>query len=189
VYSFGGWGEDPQAGGVRGSGLLAGCVVNAGVRARESHRLQSLWRLKHEDRETVAVDASIAYFPPAGAAGGQPEAGNLEDGLFSGVREHAESMIGWAKSAEALALEHDQLEERAMVDGLELMWLLNHADLHRGDGRGPCTCGPPMPASGSRSAWLRRGPAPGRAGVSCQPVRSHRPRIWFAVIHDLTTTR
>jgi hypothetical protein len=129
VCSFGGWGEDLQAGAVRGSGLLAGCVVNAGVRARESHRLQSLWRLKHEDRETVAVDASIAYFPPAGAAGGQPEAGDLEDGLFSGVREQAESMIGWAKSAESLALEHDQLEERVMADGLELMRLLAEAHL------------------------------------------------------------
>lgn len=75
------------------------------------------------------MDASIAYFPPAGAAGGQPGAGELEDGLFSAVREQAESMISWAKSAEALALEHGQLEERALTDGLELMRLVAQAHL------------------------------------------------------------
>jgi len=82
-----------------------------------------------EEEKTVAVGASIAHFPPAGTAGGQPEAGELEDGLFSAVREHSESMISWAKSAEALALEHDQLEEKAMADGLELMRLLAEAHL------------------------------------------------------------
>jgi len=82
-----------------------------------------------EEEKTVAVDASIAYFPPAGAAGGKPEAGDLEDGLFSAVREHAESMISWAKSGEALALEHDRLEERALADGFELMRLLAGAHL------------------------------------------------------------
>jgi hypothetical protein len=34
------------------------------VRARESHCLHSLWRLKPEEEKTVAVDASIAYLPP-----------------------------------------------------------------------------------------------------------------------------
>ena len=38
-------------------------------------------------------------------------------------------MICWARSAEALALEHDALEERAMADGLELMRLLAKAHL------------------------------------------------------------
>jgi hypothetical protein len=73
----------------------------------------------------VAVDASIAHFPPAG----QPGAGALEDTLFTPVRGHAESMIAWARSDEALALEHDALEERAMADGLELMRLLAEAHL------------------------------------------------------------
>ena len=82
-----------------------------------------------EEEKTVAVDASIACFPPAGAAGGLPGAGDVEDALFSGVREQAESMIGWAKSDEALALEHDAIEERAMADGLELMRLLAEAHM------------------------------------------------------------
>ena len=72
----------------------------------------------------MAVDASIAYFPPGLAAGGQPGAGDLEDALFSAVREHAESMICWAKSGEALALEHDQLEEKTLAGGYELMRVL-----------------------------------------------------------------
>ena len=82
-----------------------------------------------EEEKTVAVDASIACFPPAGAAGGLPGAGDVEDALFSGVREQAESMISWAKSDEALALEHDAIEERAMADGLELMRLLAEAHM------------------------------------------------------------
>jgi len=75
------------------------------------------------------VDAGIAHFPPAGAAGGQRGAGDLEDGLFGGVREHAELMISWAKPADALALEHHELEERAMADGLELVRLLAQAHM------------------------------------------------------------
>ena len=75
------------------------------------------------------MDASIAHFPPAVAAGGQPGPGDPADGIFSGVRTQAESMIGWARSDEALALEHHELEERAMTDGLELMRLLAQAHL------------------------------------------------------------
>ncbi len=82
-----------------------------------------------EEEKTVAVDASIACFPSAGAAGGLPGAGDVEDALFSGVREQAESMISWAKPDEALALEHDAIEERAMADGLELMRLLAEAHM------------------------------------------------------------
>jgi len=58
------------------------------------------------------------------AAGGRPGAGDLEDALFSAVREHAESMICRAKSGEALALEHDQLEEKTLAGGYELMRVL-----------------------------------------------------------------
>jgi len=74
------------------------------------------------------VDASIAHLPSAGA-GGQPGAGDLEDGLFSAVRDQAELMIGWARSEEALALEHDAIGERAMRDGMELMRLLAEAHM------------------------------------------------------------
>ena len=59
----------------------------------------------------------------------QPAAGDLEDALFSAVREHAELMISWARSPEALALEHDGLEDRTMTDGLELMRLVAQAHL------------------------------------------------------------
>jgi len=69
----------------------------------------------------VAVDASLAQMPA--------EAGGLEDALFSPVREQAEVMIGWARSAEALAAEHHVLEERAMSVGMELMRLLVLAHL------------------------------------------------------------
>jgi len=41
--------------------------------------------------------------------------------LFGAVREHAESMTSWARSGEALALEHDHLEEKTLADGFELM--------------------------------------------------------------------
>ena len=95
------------------------------MRARDSHRLHSLWRLKPEEEKTVAVDASIAYFPPGAGAG----AGDLEDALFSAVREQVELMIGWARSDEALGLEHHGLEDRAMTDGLEVMRLLVQAHL------------------------------------------------------------
>jgi len=84
-----------------------------------------LWRLKPEEEKTVAVDASIAYFPPGAGAG----AGDLEDALFSAVREQVELMIGWARSDEALGLEHHGLEDRAMTDGLEVMRLLVQAHL------------------------------------------------------------
>jgi hypothetical protein len=80
-------------------------------------------------KETVAVGASIAYFPPVVPSGGQPQPGGLEDALFAPVRGQAEAMIGWARSPEALALEHDVLEERAMADGMELMRLLAQAHL------------------------------------------------------------
>jgi hypothetical protein len=61
----------------------------------------------------VAVDASMAQFP-AGAA-------ELEDALFSRVREKAESMIAWARSGDALGSEHHVLEDRAVRDGMDLM--------------------------------------------------------------------
>ena len=107
-----------------GSVLPAGGERGAGVRAGESHRLQSLWRLKHTKKEDGGRGRQHCMFPPAVAAGGQPGAGNLEDALFSAVREHAESMICWAKSGEALALEHDQLEEKTLAGGYELMRVL-----------------------------------------------------------------
>jgi hypothetical protein len=63
-------------------------------------------------KETVAVDASMARFP-AGAA-------ELEDALFSRVREKTESMIAWARSGEALGSGRYVLEERGMRDCMDL---------------------------------------------------------------------
>jgi hypothetical protein len=83
----------------------------------------------HEERKTVAVDASITHVQPAGTAGGQAEVAELEDALFGAVRAYAEAMISWAKSGEALALEHDQIEERALADGFEMMRVLTEAHM------------------------------------------------------------
>jgi hypothetical protein len=118
-----------QAGSLPGRAVAAGCTaVPWCVRGKAT--VSSLCGVRrHTKRETVAVDASIAHFSPAGAPGGQPGAGDLEEELFNRVRGHAESMISWARSDEALALEHDALEERAMTDGLELMRLLAEAHL------------------------------------------------------------
>jgi hypothetical protein len=54
---------------------------------------------------------------------------DLEDSLFGAVREHAESMIGRARSAKALGMEHHRLEERVIADGMEPMRLLTQAHL------------------------------------------------------------
>jgi hypothetical protein len=51
---------------------------------------------------------------PAGAA-------ELEDALFSRVREKTESMISWARSGEALRSDHYVLEERGMRDCMDLV--------------------------------------------------------------------
>ncbi len=55
--------------------------------------------------------------PSFTAANGPVITADLEDTLFGAVREQAEAMISWAKSGEAPALAHDQLEERALADG------------------------------------------------------------------------
>src|SRR5258706_2572878 len=56
-------------------------------------------------------------------------AGLDEDGLFGLVRERLESMIGWARSGEALALEHGELEERTLTEGFEVMRLFTEAHM------------------------------------------------------------
>src|SRR5215472_6126521 len=76
---------------------------------------------KPAEKETVAMDASMAQFP-AGAA-------ELEDALFSRVREKTESMIAWARSGDALGSDHHVLEERTMRDGMDLMRELVQAHL------------------------------------------------------------
>jgi len=74
----------------------------------------------------VAVDARIAQDGVAGEAAGH---GDAEEALFAAVREHAESMIGWARSEQALSLEHGELESKAITDGMEFMRLLTQAHL------------------------------------------------------------
>src|SRR5260370_41093769 len=83
------------------------------MRAQESHRLHSLWRLNTRGTRrrwpwTPALHISLR---PAG----RPGAADLWGALFSSVREHAESLISWARSAEALLLEHDPLAEKTMT--------------------------------------------------------------------------
>jgi len=77
----------------------------------------------------VAVDASFAHDHVAGRDDGDTWAADSEEALFAGVRGHAEAMIAWAGSPEALALDNGQLESRAMRDGLEFMRLLTQAHL------------------------------------------------------------
>ena len=61
----------------------------------------------------------MAQAGPEDAAAWQVPAADLEDALFGGLRQQLESMIRWAKSDEALGLEHDQLESRALTEGFE----------------------------------------------------------------------
>jgi hypothetical protein len=63
------------------------------------------------------------------AAAGQVPAADLEDALFGGLRQQLESMISWAKSGEALALEHDQLESRTLTEGSGVMRIFTEACL------------------------------------------------------------
>ena len=77
----------------------------------------------------MAVDASIAHDRVAERQDGGAGAADGEEALFTGVREHAEAMIAWVRSPEALALDNGQLESRAMRDGLEFMRLLTQAHL------------------------------------------------------------
>jgi hypothetical protein len=60
---------------------------------------------------------------------GQVPAADLEDALFGGLRQQLESMISWAKSDEALALEHDQFESRTLTEGFEVMRIFTEAHM------------------------------------------------------------
>ena len=71
----------------------------------------------------------MARVRPEDAAAGQVPAADLEDALFNGLRQQLESMISWARSNEALALEHDQFESRALTEGFEVMRLFTEAHL------------------------------------------------------------
>jgi len=77
----------------------------------------------------VAVGASMAQAGPEGGAAGRIPAADLEDALFDGLREQVESMISWVKSDDAFALEHDQLESRALAGGFEAMRIFTEAHL------------------------------------------------------------
>src|SRR5215470_3102192 len=64
---------------------------------------------------------------PAEGSGGMRAV--VEDALFDAFREHVESMIGWGRSQEALGLEHDKVEERALALGFEAMRLLTEGHM------------------------------------------------------------
>ena len=74
------------------------------------------------------MDGSIAHERVAGEAAGHEE---TEEALFAAARAHAETMIAWAASEQALALEHGQLESETMRAGFEFMRLVTqgHLDL------------------------------------------------------------
>ncbi|HUZ54884.1 MAG TPA: hypothetical protein VMU94_20455, partial [Streptosporangiaceae bacterium] len=65
------------------------------------------------------MDASMAQAGTGCGAAGEVPAADLEDALFSGLREQVESMISWAKSEDALGLAHDQFESRTLTGGFE----------------------------------------------------------------------
>jgi hypothetical protein len=60
---------------------------------------------------------------------GQAVVPDLENGLFDGVRGHVEAMVSWARSQEALGLDHDQFESRTVEDGWEMMRLFAEAHM------------------------------------------------------------
>jgi len=57
----------------------------------------------------------------------------LEDRLFDDLRAQVESMIAWARTDAALAMQNAPLEERALAEGFEATRLLTEA--HRWCGR------------------------------------------------------
>jgi hypothetical protein len=71
------------------------------------------------------VDASMTCPVP----GGEPDAGDLGDALFTPAREKMERVIAWARSGEAAGLDHHVLEETVLREGMELMRLLTQAHL------------------------------------------------------------
>ena len=75
------------------------------------------------------MDASMAQVQSGDGIHGQVPAADLEDALFGGLRQQLESMISWAKSGEALAMEHDQFESRALTEGFEVMRIFTEAHL------------------------------------------------------------
>lgn len=79
----------------------------------------------------MAVNASMTQTGQSGMPDGPAEVPAVEDAPFSAVREQAEAMIAWARSAEALGMEHGQVEEHVRSDGMELTRLLaqGHMDL------------------------------------------------------------
>jgi hypothetical protein len=60
---------------------------------------------------------------------GQVPVPSPEDALFDGLRQQVESMISWAGSEDALALEHDQFESRTLAEGFEVMRIFTEAHM------------------------------------------------------------
>ena len=75
------------------------------------------------------MDAN-ATDPGSGAGmAGAASAAELEEALFNGVRGHLEEMIAWARSDEALGMEHSPFEEKTLADGFEVMRLFTEAHM------------------------------------------------------------
>src|SRR5882672_4043513 len=77
----------------------------------------------------VGNDAEVGDLEPDPLPAGGRRGPQVEDGLFSPVREHVESMIVWGRSDEALGLEHAALEARVLAEGHEMMRRFTEAHL------------------------------------------------------------
>jgi hypothetical protein len=154
---------------------------------------------------TPALHAIVSRRRKTGRRGGGQRGGAVRGGARA--RGHAEAMIAWAGSPEALTLDNGQLESRAMRDGLEFMRPLTqaHLDLRAareqprhdvvdagGDARTSCEDGHGRtrvmiygPVRTTRIAYRRRGthtpPEPGGApGRTPWQGRSRQNRrIWL----------
>jgi hypothetical protein len=77
----------------------------------------------------MIMDAEVGNLEPDPLPAGGRRGPQVEDGLFSPVREHVESMIVWGRSDEALGLEHAALEARVLAEGHEMMRRFTEAHL------------------------------------------------------------
>jgi hypothetical protein len=65
----------------------------------------------------VAVNAGMTHTGQSGMPDGQAGVPAVEDAPFRAVREQADAMIASARSAEALGMEHGQVEKHVRSDG------------------------------------------------------------------------
>jgi hypothetical protein len=77
----------------------------------------------------MIMDAEVRDQEPGPSPAGGLSGAQIEDGLFSAVREHLESMIVWGRGDDARGLDHAALEARVLIEGLEMMRVFTEAHL------------------------------------------------------------